>query len=427
MLEYRRYRDAGSRPGAVRRQAPLPLPSGAAAARAAGSRSRPPGLCTRATASLKPSEGCCARRRRQTPRTSGRPSRSSAGSASCAICSRAESWTSTGSSVTTTRLTQAVTIFALLELHKRGEGGVGAGRVVRADSDQFSVLQFSVLRMERRWRDGSAAVGADHRGVVVPGARAGLRSRSWWRPPTPPKPGSSARSTGSEGTFADGARGLVLRNVAGGLDARPPTRLPRRPARKLLSRPKTPPLTQAQAETLAIVAYLQPVSRPEISRIRGVSGEVRRHVQDPQQPGLIEESGQSRFGATIYRTTPCSSGCSASPGSTRSPTPRASIHARGRAGPARAPAQGRGAARRVAGWNWSTVPRMSGFGDRGGRPTSCLNRLSRVATASRPHREQACASPSTSLTAASRRGARPRRCRRGARDGRRRGRHRPGS
>ena len=32
-------------------------------------------------------------------------------------------------------------------------------------------------------------------------------------------------------------------------------------------------LTQAQAETLAIVAYLQPVSRPEIARIRGVSSE----------------------------------------------------------------------------------------------------------------------------------------------------------
>ena len=44
-------------------------------------------------------------------------------------------------------------------------------------------------------------------------------------------------------------------------------------ARRLLSKPKTPPLTQAQAETLAIVAYLQPVSRPEIARIRGVSSE----------------------------------------------------------------------------------------------------------------------------------------------------------
>ena len=106
---------------------------------------------------------------------------------------------------------------------------------------------------------------------------------------------------GLEGTFADGARGLVLRNVAGGwtLAADP---VAEDAARKLLSRPKTPPLTQAQAETLAIVAYLQPVSRPEISRIRGVSGESA--VQTLGERGLIEESGRSRFGATIYRTTP---------------------------------------------------------------------------------------------------------------------------
>jgi segregation and condensation protein B len=106
---------------------------------------------------------------------------------------------------------------------------------------------------------------------------------------------------GLGGAYSDGARGLVLRNVAGGwtLAADP---VAEEAARKLLSKPKTPPLTQAQAETLAIVAYLQPVSRPEISRIRGVSGESA--VQTLCERGLIEESGRSRFGATIYRTTP---------------------------------------------------------------------------------------------------------------------------
>ncbi len=106
---------------------------------------------------------------------------------------------------------------------------------------------------------------------------------------------------GLGGAFAEGTRGLVLRNVAGGwtLAADP---VAEEAARKLLSRPKTPPLTQAQAETLAIVAYLQPVTRPEISRIRGVSGESA--VQTLCERGLIEETGRSRFGATIYRTTP---------------------------------------------------------------------------------------------------------------------------
>lgn len=105
---------------------------------------------------------------------------------------------------------------------------------------------------------------------------------------------------GLGGTYAEGVRGLVLRNVAGGwtLAADP---ISDDAARKHLAKPKTPPLTQAQAETLAIVAYLQPVSRPEIARIRGVSGESA--VQTLGERGLIEESGRSRFGASIYRTT----------------------------------------------------------------------------------------------------------------------------
>src|SRR6187431_2574577 len=100
--------------------------------------------------------------------------------------------------------------------------------------------------------------------------------------------------------LAVGKRGVVLREVAGGFSlASDPAS--EDAARKLLSKPKTPPLTQAQAETLAIVAYLQPVSRPEISRIRGVAGESA--IVTLTERGLIEESGRSRFGATIYRTT----------------------------------------------------------------------------------------------------------------------------
>jgi segregation and condensation protein B len=100
--------------------------------------------------------------------------------------------------------------------------------------------------------------------------------------------------------LAEGRRGIVLREVAGGWSlASDPAAEPA--ARRLLAKPRTPPLTQAQAETLAIVAYLQPVSRPEIARIRGVSSESA--VQSLAERGLIEESGRSRFGAVIYRTT----------------------------------------------------------------------------------------------------------------------------
>ena len=72
-------------------------------------------------------------------------------------------------------------------------------------------------------------------------------------------------------------------------------------ARRLLAKPRTPPLTPAQAETLAIVAYLQPVSRPEIARIRGVSAESAAATL--LERGIIEEGGRSQFGAVLYRTT----------------------------------------------------------------------------------------------------------------------------
>ena len=101
--------------------------------------------------------------------------------------------------------------------------------------------------------------------------------------------------------LADGERGVALKEVGGGFTlATDPSA--ETAARRLLSKPRTAPLTQAQAETLAIVAYLQPVSRPEIARIRGVSSESA--VATLAERGLIEEAGRSRFGAVIYRTTP---------------------------------------------------------------------------------------------------------------------------
>lgn len=103
-----------------------------------------------------------------------------------------------------------------------------------------------------------------------------------------------------ESRLGSSGRGLVLKRVAGGL-ALATAPGSERAARRLLARPRTPPLTRAQAETLAIVAYLQPVSRPEIARIRGVSSESA--VASLGERGLIEESGKSRFGAVMYRTS----------------------------------------------------------------------------------------------------------------------------
>ncbi|MEA2354634.1 MAG: segregation and condensation protein [Solirubrobacteraceae bacterium] len=100
--------------------------------------------------------------------------------------------------------------------------------------------------------------------------------------------------------YAPGRRGLVLREVAGGLTlASDPLAEPA--ARRLLAKPRLAALTPAQLETLSIVAYLQPASRPEIARIRGVDAD--SPVATLLDRGLIEESGRSQFGAVLYRTT----------------------------------------------------------------------------------------------------------------------------
>jgi segregation and condensation protein B len=100
--------------------------------------------------------------------------------------------------------------------------------------------------------------------------------------------------------YAPGRSGIHLRELGGGFTfaSGPETE---ESARRLFSRPRASVLTPAQAETLAIVAYLQPVSRPEITRIRGVSADSAASTL--LERGLVEESGRSQFGAVLYRTT----------------------------------------------------------------------------------------------------------------------------
>lgn len=103
-----------------------------------------------------------------------------------------------------------------------------------------------------------------------------------------------------EEDFQDGKRGVVLRRIAGGftLASAPGADAA---AKRLFAKPPTPPLTQAQAECLAVIAYLQPVSRPEIARIRGVSSESA--LATLLERGLVADAGRSKFGAVIFRTT----------------------------------------------------------------------------------------------------------------------------
>jgi segregation and condensation protein B len=96
--------------------------------------------------------------------------------------------------------------------------------------------------------------------------------------------------------------GIVLEHVAGGFALRASAAASEACAR-LFERPVEKGLSQAALETLAIVAYLGPLSRPEIARIRGVN--VDGVVAGLAERGLIAEGGrENEFGAIRYRTTP---------------------------------------------------------------------------------------------------------------------------
>ena len=102
--------------------------------------------------------------------------------------------------------------------------------------------------------------------------------------------------------FAEGRSGIVLEHVAGGYAFRASADASEACSR-LFEKPAEKGLSQAALETLAIVAYLGPVSRPEIARIRGVN--VDGVVSGLVERGLIAEGGRdNEFGAIRYRTTP---------------------------------------------------------------------------------------------------------------------------
>jgi segregation and condensation protein B len=97
--------------------------------------------------------------------------------------------------------------------------------------------------------------------------------------------------------------GLVLRPVAGGwrLFTHPDTQSV---VERFILSSRQARLTKASLETLAIVAYKQPVTRHQVSSIRGVNSDgVLRALTDR---GLIEEAGRDEGPGRplLYGTTP---------------------------------------------------------------------------------------------------------------------------
>ena len=105
------------------------------------------------------------------------------------------------------------------------------------------------------------------------------------------------------GDLEDRGSGLVLRNVAGGwrLYTHPDTAAV---VEQFVLSSRQARLTKAALETLAIVAYKQPVTRHQISAIRGVNSDgVLRALADR---GLIEEAGREEVPGRpiLFATTP---------------------------------------------------------------------------------------------------------------------------
>jgi len=104
--------------------------------------------------------------------------------------------------------------------------------------------------------------------------------------------------------YGEGRTGIVLEHVAGGWAFRA-SRDAAEACARLFERPVRRGLSQPALETLSIVAYLGPCSRPEIARIRGVAADSA--VAGLVERGLIAEAGRddgSEGGAVRYRTTP---------------------------------------------------------------------------------------------------------------------------
>lgn len=101
--------------------------------------------------------------------------------------------------------------------------------------------------------------------------------------------------------YAASGRGFDLRPVAGGW------RFYTRPecaavVERFVLDGQQAKLTQAALETLAVVAYKQPVSRARVSAVRGVNCDGVMRTLTTR--GLVEDAGvDHESGATLYRTT----------------------------------------------------------------------------------------------------------------------------
>jgi len=173
------------------------------------------------------------------------------------------------------------------------DGGISPGRARAALEAVLMVIDQPATAVE-------LASGLDLTVDVVEGLLAELQREYNGYTVNAPDVDDASLAINTAG-FSATARGFELRNIAGGW--------------RIYSRAEfadivggfvlegqTARLTQAALETLAVIAYRQPVSRARVSAIRGVN--VDSVVRTLTQRGLIEDSGTDpESGAILYRTT----------------------------------------------------------------------------------------------------------------------------
>ena len=189
------------------------------------------------------------------------------------------------------RVEQAVALLALLELRKSGEIALEPGAAVRSDKG-FASRRRKDPRMESPLRL-IAANPVDRLARTVEAllvvASAPL-SVDELCDATEDHPERIETAIGLlRERYSEGRSGIVLEEVAGGFAFRA-SRDAADACARLFERPVERGLSQAALETLAIVAYLGPCSRPDVARIRGVAADSA--VASLVERGLIAEAGR---------------------------------------------------------------------------------------------------------------------------------------
>ena len=208
------------------------------------------------------------------------------------------------------RVEIAVAFLALLELRKQDE-------IAIAQASPFAPIRISRADAERSLLERPLRLIPTE---VTPAAELARTIEALLVVTTQPLPASDLAAAAEVGEddveqalevlaerFAEGSSGIVLEHVAGGWAFRASAEASAA-CERLFEKPVEKGLSQAALETLSIVAYLGPVTRPEIARIRGVN--VDGVIAGLAERGLIAEGGrENEFGAIRYRTTPTVRAC----------------------------------------------------------------------------------------------------------------------